>query len=228
MAYQQLPPSVPVTVEQAKQASNVARQGGVGCGIVWLAGTALFTMVKAFGGIGFGTGIILLVLWAIGLTILGVALLPQIRAWKITPPEIDVSREAVRLGESFDFRYYQAFKDRLDLDFARVEFFMRETAIYRRGTDTYTETHEVPVYTKEIPRGSYRAGDHLDLSHRFTVPPDGMHTFLGSNNRIEWLLRVKVSIARWPDVNETYPVRVLPERFEQGYEAPYTGRVKDV
>jgi len=226
MAYQQLPPRVPITIEQAKKASDVGRQGAVGCGIVWLVGVFLFTLPKLFGGDLAGL-LFLIPFWAIGFVILGVGLLPQIRALKITPPEIDVSREAVRLGESFDFRYYQTFKDRLELDFARVEFFMRETAIYRRGTDTYTETHEVPVYTKEIPRGSYGAGDHLDLSHRFTVPADAMHTFLGSNNRIEWLLRVKVSIARWPDVNETYPVRVLPERFEQA-DIPYTGRVKDV
>lgn len=223
MAYKQLPPNVPVTVEQAKKASDTGRQGAVGCGIVWLVGVALFTVPKLFGGGSFLELLFLLPFWAIGFVILGVGLMPRIRAWKIAPPEIDVSREAVRLGESFDFRYYQAFKDRLELDFARVEFFMRETAIYRRGTDTYTETHEVPVYTKEIPRGTYSAGDYLDLSHRFTVPPDAMHTFIAANNRIEWLLRVKVSIARWPDVNETYPVRVLPERYEE----PAAGRLGD-
>ncbi len=226
MAYQQLPPKVPVTVEQAKQVSTAGRKVAVGFGIAWLVVMALFTLPRLFGGNIVGL-LFTLPFWAIGFTILGVALLPQIRAWKITPPEINVSRDAVRLGESFDFRYYQTFKDRLELDFARVEFFMRETAIYQRGTDTYTEAHEIPVYTKEIGRGSYSAGDHFDLSHRFIVPPDAMHTFIAGNNRIEWLLRVKVSIARWPDVNETYPVRVLPERFEEPHAPTGTGRAED-
>lgn len=84
----------------------------------------------------------------IGMIVWGVA--PTFRAMKITPPEVHVSNKSVRLGESFDFRFHQVIKDRLDVDFVKAVFVMRETATYRRGTNTYTETHEIPVETKGI------------------------------------------------------------------------------
>lgn len=185
----------------------------MGCGIAWLilvSCIALPGLIK--GGLGFPI-LIMIPFYAVGIGMIIWGLLPTIRAWKISPPEINVSHESVRLGEPFDFRYVQTLKDSLNVDFAKVTFVMRETATYRRGTDTYTETHEIPVETHEIRGGPYTSGERLDLSHRFTVPQDGMHTFVAQNNRIEWLLKVKVSIARWPDVDETYPIRVLPEQY---------------
>ena len=203
---------MPITVEQAKEAAETGRKGAMGCGAVVLVIASCFLISAIVSGQWLNAIAPLLFAGISGGAVVW-GLAPAIRAWKITPPDISLSRDAVRLGESFDFRYYQTFKSRLNVDFAKVEFVMREMAIYRRGTDTYTETHEIPVFMHEIPGGTYSASDALDLSHRFTVPPDAMHTFIAGNNRIEWLIRVTVSIAKWPDVNETYPVRVLPERF---------------
>ncbi|MBC8135108.1 MAG: hypothetical protein H8F28_04370 [Fibrella sp.] len=218
MAFQQLPPNVPATPHQAQQAQQLGRKGAIGCGIVWLILVSCFALPGIIAS-GSGFPILFLVPFvAVGVGMIVWGLVPTIRALKITPPEIHVSRESVRLGESFDFRYHQVLKDRLDVDFAKAIFVMRETATYRRGTDTYTETHEIPVETKEIHGGAYTPGEQLDLSHRFTVPLDGMHTFIAPHNRIEWLIKVKVSIARWPDVDEAYPIQVLSEQY-QGYGA---------
>lgn len=204
---------IPQTPHQAQQHKEQGRKAALGCGIFWLIIVVCFMVPVMLDG-----GTILSIVFAVpflavgvGLTAWGVA--PAIRAMKITPPEIHVSSDAVRLGETFDFRFHQEFKDKLHVDFARAEFVMRETAIYRRGTDTCTVTHEIPVETREIPAGDFESGERLDLSHRFTVPPDGMHTFIAPRNRIEWVIKVKVSIARWPDVNEDYPIQVLPEQY---------------
>jgi hypothetical protein len=43
----------------------------------------------------------------------------------------------------------------------------------------------------------------------FDVPP----AFQGRNNRIEWFLRVRGEIARWPDVNDEFPVDLAPTAF---------------
>ncbi|MBC7807879.1 MAG: hypothetical protein H7145_17240 [Akkermansiaceae bacterium] len=218
MAYRQLPPNIPRTPQQAQQAQQLGRKGAIGCGIVWLFIVSFVALPGiVIGGVGF-SALFVVPFLAVGIGMIAWGMAPTIRAWKITPPDIQVSRDAVRLGESFDFRYNQVLKDRLDVDSAKAVFLMRETATYRRGTDTYTETHEIPVETKEIRGGTYTSGEQLDLSHRFTVPLDGMHTFIASNNRIEWLIKVKVSIARWPDVDEAYPILVLPEQHH-GYGA---------
>ncbi len=190
----------------------------MGCGIVWLIIVSAIALPEIIGSGGGFSALFLIPFYAVGVGMIAWGLAPTVRALKITPPEIHVSSDTVRLGESFDFRYNQVLKDRLDVDFGRAVFVMRETATYRRGTDTYTETHEIPVETRELHSGAYTAGEQLDLSHRFTVPPDGMHTFLAAHNRIEWLIKVKISIARWPDVDESYPIQVLPERY-RGYGA---------
>jgi hypothetical protein len=98
------------------------------------------------------------------------------------------------------------------VDGGEVVWLMRESATYTRGTDTYTDKQEFVKRTVPIPGRTFRAGETLAIDATFAVPPDGMHTFSGTKNKIEWLVRVEVRIARWPDVKEEYPVVVLADR----------------
>lgn len=52
----------------------------------------------------------------------------------------------------------------------------------------------------------------LTGSAQVTIPTDVMHTFEASHNKITWHLVVGGDIPRWPDVNDEYPLRLLPMR----------------
>ena len=87
-----------------------------------------------------------------------------------------------------------------------------EEATYRRGTDTHTDREvfasHVLVDTAndwEIPHGS----------GALVIPDDTMHSFEAPANKIVWELKVSGEIARWPDVDESFPVTVHPIRLQE-------------
>lgn len=174
----------------------------------------------AFGGVFFVAGFgALFALWPLGLVFMLVGggivcagLAPIVRGMKVTHPEAFLSSDLLKLGETFTFRMHQAFKGELTLDGGEVQFLMRESATYTRGTDTYTDTHEVVQRTVVVPGQTFRAGENLRIEETFRVPDAAMHTFRGNKNKIEWLVKVELRYARWPDVKEEYAVFVLPER----------------
>jgi hypothetical protein len=63
----------------------------------------------------------------------------------------------------------------------------------------------------EIP--VFETMEHETLSQgegRVVIPPGLMHSFNGRHNRITWWLRVRGEIPRRPDVEEDFPINVLP------------------
>jgi hypothetical protein len=83
----------------------------------------------------------------------------------------------------------------------------REQATYMRGTDRQTDT---AVFAR-IPIGPAREiGRAREAMARLEVPAGAMHSFASNNNKIEWVVRVHGQIDRWPDLDEEYPVTVLP------------------
>jgi hypothetical protein len=153
----------------------------------------LFEMV--FGGV-----------WAVvGIrTILGIA--RHFLALAAPRPKLTMTRGTVRLGESFGLQWeilgHRSWMRRL-----RIYLEGREEATYQRGTDTVTDRHV------------FRTIDMVDLTDpvRFasgqvtvTVPGDSMHSFASEHNKIIWEIHVQAEIPVWPDVQERFPLSVLP------------------
>jgi hypothetical protein len=94
----------------------------------------------------------------------------------------------------------------------------KESATYRRGTDTHTETHtfaRVPVVelTAPSPLGSGEA--------TLSIPAGTMHSFTTDRSKIVWTLRLHGAIARWPDVSEEMELVVEPRLVgDQGTVGP--------
>ena len=83
----------------------------------------------------------------------------------------------------------------------------RESATYRRGTSTTTDRsvfEKIPLFETE-DAAQIRQGEITVAVPEFTAP-----SFQGSSNKIEWQLKVRGDIARWPDVNEEFDVFVTP------------------
>jgi len=83
----------------------------------------------------------------------------------------------------------------------------QEVARYQQGTDTVTVTsvfEKIPLFEGSGPN-EIRMGRVQIAFPEFT-----MHTFEAPNNKIQWLIKVKGEVPRWPDINLEFPVTVLP------------------
>jgi hypothetical protein len=118
----------------------------------------------------------------------------------------------IRLGEEFRFSWTISGQSS-KLRKLRIVLEGREEVTYRRGTSTSTDTKvfaEIPVF-ETMGHEVFDQG-----SAGFIVPPGHMHTFEGGNNKVLWRLRVRGEIPRWPDVDDEYPVTVLPQPTRKG------------
>lgn len=115
-----------------------------------------------------------------------------------------------------------AFSWELDGDVARLQSLKiylqgKESATYRRGTDTSTD-HS--IFDKIIVAEATTVTDMRAGQVQFAMPEFTMHTLDLPNNKVSWVVRVEGSIAKWPDVEEEFPVMVLPLPLPSGAPAP--------
>lgn len=207
--YSQMPPSSP---QQVKAAMDQGRKFGGCFGIVWTAITLIIGIGAVSQG-GFFALLFMIPFLAVGIGLISYAYAPNLRAMKITPPDVRLSTDIARLGETFSFSYFQQVKKPLQVDRISIRFIRRESASYTRGTDRYTDTDEQILGTIEKQPRLYREGESISVNETFTVPLEGMHSFNGNNNKILYLVKVEVLIAKWPDVKEDYPIFVVPDRL---------------
>jgi hypothetical protein len=157
-----------------------------------------------------GLGAVLIFV-AIGVTILVWAGRPIVASWRVSHPEITLNKPEFRVGESIDVSFQQRFKRAAEVERMDFKLLLRETATYQRGTDTYTVRHEDVVEEHEFPSGHIASNRVVQQSFSWRIPRDGMHTFKANRNKIQWFLKVEVEIAGWPDYEQEYEVKVLPE-----------------
>jgi hypothetical protein len=82
-----------------------------------------------------------------------------------------------------------------------------ESATYRRGTSTSTDRE---VFFESTVFESAEREFLSQGSGRVVVPAHLMHTFEAPSNKVQWQLKVKGEIPRWPDVEDEYTITVLP------------------
>jgi len=93
----------------------------------------------------------------------------------------------------------------------RIELEGREEATYRRGTSTYTDRE---VFCRQV---LVEAGERAQIETGqtvCTVPAGSMHTFEGGNNKVRGRLHGTGEIPRWPDIDDEYPVTILPREMK--------------
>jgi len=88
-----------------------------------------------------------------------------------------------------------------------------EEATYRRGTSTSTDRHvfaRIDIF-KAIDPNQIGSGQA-----QLRLPNDSMPTFSARNNKLVWTLRVRGDIPRFPDINDSFVLDVLPARNGRG------------
>jgi len=81
---------------------------------------------------------------------------PSPEGMNLAKPEVVLSKDMLRV-EEFSFSYRQVFAGSWYYSIV-VEFILRETAIYQRGTDTRTETQDKIVQEFHLLGQNYQAG----------------------------------------------------------------------
>jgi len=128
-------------------------------------------------------------------------------------PEVVVSTSRLRVGEAFSFTYRQRFKRAVTTNGVTIQLLLRETAIYRRGTDTHTDTHDKVIQEFQHFGKRYESGEAFYDQRTLQIPPNGMHTFAAQRNKVQWFVKTELKLAGWPDVTELYELTVVPERM---------------
>jgi len=127
-------------------------------------------------------------------------------------PRLTLTPGSPRLGESLRLEWKFTGRN-TRLGHLRIFLEGREEATYRRGTKTHTDCETFATLDLvdsandwEIPRGTTET----------VVPDDTMHSFEGESNKIVWEIKVEGDIARWPDVEQNFPIRIRPMRVGKG------------
>jgi hypothetical protein len=89
----------------------------------------------------------------------------------------------------------------------RVTLKGRETATYRRGTDTHTDEE---TFYEEVLAETYDPLEVAEGEAEVRVPDDSMHSFSAGNNQIVWSLHLAGEIPLRPDVKAEFPIDVRP------------------
>jgi hypothetical protein len=121
-------------------------------------------------------------------------------------PTLELSSSTVPLGGAAELSW--SFTGRTDrLREFTVALCGKESATYRRGTNTYT-AHNT-FYEMEL----FKTSNTAEISTGqvgFVLPADTMHSFEAENNQIVWNLEIRGDIPKWPDVKESFTITVAP------------------
>ncbi len=148
---------------------------------------------------------------SVGLACIILGLKPLLAGTRIAPPEVGVSNSTLRSGEAFTLTYQQLFKNAVDVEQITLQLVLRESATYRRGTDSVTVVYDHLIQSFETPARRFEAGETFNERRELAIPRGAMHSFEASRNRLRWLIKAKVKLKGWPDFDEEYALRVLPE-----------------
>jgi hypothetical protein len=122
-------------------------------------------------------------------------------------PRLRLSRSQLQPGETADLDW--SIQGRITkLNSFEIILEGIEEASYRRGTRTVTDNHTfatIPILKQNnTPRiNSGRAS--------IEVPENSMHSFRSHSNRIHWRIHVIGEISKWPDLDDQFPVEMLPQ-----------------
>ncbi len=145
----------------------------------------------------------------IGLGAIVLFLRQLVVATRIGPTLLEISDHPLQPGGRY--RLFLSQSGRLTIRDLRVSLVCAETATYRQGTNSRTETQEVQRH--ELFRRQQfdiERGLPFEAELEFSVPEGAMHSFKADHNEINWALRVESDMAGRPNHHRSFPVIVRP------------------
>lgn len=168
-------------------------------GIVW---TIAYFVYRRSGGADLCVQLFVGLFALIGLVVLYAAIRKILEGMK-PRPGLRLNADKLMPGGSAELQWGFSSGDTGGTSRLCLTLIGRESATYRRGTKTTTDksvfARLVLVDTssaKQIQRGNVSV----------PIPADTMHSWIASNNRIEWVIELVQEIPNWPDVKCEYAV----------------------
>jgi hypothetical protein len=129
-------------------------------------------------------------------------------------PTLTLSQSNLSLGDRAEVQWKF---DRGTSSLRKLTLTLRgvESAKYRRGTSTYTDTStfvSIPMVETRSPV------EIAEGKAELVIPDRSMHSFEGTNNQITWQLAVHGDVPFWPDVNMDFPIHVHPLPYDDEIE----------
>lgn len=121
-------------------------------------------------------------------------------------PRLILSNASPRLGDRLHVEWRMSGRSSR-VQNLKITFEGRESATYRRGTDTTTDHNTFASLTLADTTHEYEIAQG---NRELIIPEDTMHTFKADNNAIGWHLKVEGDIPRWPDVEAEFEIVVRP------------------
>jgi hypothetical protein len=123
---------------------------------------------------------------------------------------VEISDHPLCPGKSCRLFLSQA--GRLTVNRLAVSLVCAETATYRQGTDTRTESREV-VRRELLDRDNFKIepGVTFECEIGLDVPDDAMHSFTADHNDIAWTIVVEADVAGRPFTRRAFPVVIRPQ-----------------
>lgn len=140
----------------------------------------------------------------VGIGLIG-GIIYQLLALANPRPHLLLDRSRLEPGTQCSVRFYFT-GSTSRLREITVELEGRESATYRRGTNSVTD-HET-FFEEVLLNEKQPSGQRRTLS--LSIPERTMPSFEADNNRIEWRIKVHGDIPRWPDVKEELLLTVHP------------------
>jgi hypothetical protein len=134
--------------------------------------------------------------------------------FKVGKPDFILSQTEAIPGDQITLHFSHTFRSSVNINWMKTQLIFRETATYRRGTDTTTVTHNHVIDEYEEPGRNFQGGHMLSQVYTFDIPEDGMHTLKVRRNSLEWFIKYEADISSLPNFIEEIEITVHPESRE--------------
>lgn len=180
----------------------------IGFALIWI----LFAGSFLFFGSGDLDGYICIGFFIlIGVGLLVYAVMGYISGVRLGRPQLELSLQAVSVGETFTVNFFHTFPNAVDVESISIILLFQEKATYQQGTDTRTVTHNHEVQVFEMPAGHFSANSSIHEQYEIQIPPDAMHSLDVRRNKLQWFVQLNMAVANWPDVRQEYEIEVMPQ-----------------
>jgi hypothetical protein len=122
---------------------------------------------------------------------------------------VEISHHPLVPGDEFEIFVSQT--GRLRLKRLTVQLVCQEESFYRQGTDVRVDRHE--CFTQILCKEREVSVDPMapwEQQLNSVLPPEVMHSFVGSHNAIGWKIVVTGESRPWPSFCRSFPVVVHP------------------
>ncbi len=158
--------------------------------------------------------ILFFILWFGGAFIIGlllIAVITLITATKLGTPKLELSDIVLYPDDSFDIHYRQHIKNEMTLNSLSFALLLRESVTEGSGRGQKTIHHDTVIFEDNMSDVTVSPDQPIDYTQSYTIPTDAPPSYEATDNKILWILQVKMSIPNFPDFQHELLLQVTSE-----------------